>query len=159
MTPTHRSWGTYVLISIVSICATAALIYLTPLKNVALIEPTINDIAPKAFHDQYIKNPDKYLFIDVRPSDVYARSHAPGAISMPLHTLYNTRHALPKSDKEIVLICNEGVASGVGYSYLQHYGFFNIVRVGGGMEKWSAEGLPLEGTAVSSTVTGPAVNH
>ena len=125
--------GKYVLVSLFSILITALLIYLTPLKNIAFIEPTIVDITPTNFQTEYLRSPDKYLFIDVRPADAYDRGHAPGAISMPLHTLYNTRHALPKSGKEIVIICNEGVASGVGYHYLQHFGFFNIVRVGGGI--------------------------
>lgn len=143
----------HVVVSVVTLLVTAAVIYLTPLKNIAIIEPSILDQTPVAFNTEYTADPAQYLFIDVRPSDAYNRAHAPGAISMPLHTLYNTRHSLPKSGKEIVLICNEGIASGVGYHYLQHFGFFNIRRIGGGMEKWIADGLPVEGTAVAPTGT------
>ena len=137
------------MISLASIAVTAGAIYLTPLKNIAVIEPTINDEAPTMFQTEYAQDPQQYLFIDVRPSDAFARAHAVGSINMPLHTLYNTRHTLPKSDKEIVLICNEGVASGVGYHYLQHFGFFNIRRIEGGIEKWIAERLPVEGATVN----------
>ena len=141
----------YVLVSIATLVVTVLAIYLTPLKNINLIEPTILDEAPVAFQTEYKADTGKYLFIDVRPSEAFNRAHAVGSISMPLHTLYNTRHSLPKSGKEIVLICNEGIASGVAYHYLQHFGFFNIRRIGGGVERWTADGLPIEGTAVAPT--------
>lgn len=130
-----------------TVLLTAAAIYLTPLKWVNVIEPTIKDIDPVVFQGDFVKNSDRYLFIDVRSESAYNKVHAVGSVSMPLHTLYDQRHVLPKSGKEIVLICSGGRASGVAYSYLQHYGFFNIVRIEGGIENWIAEGLPVEGTA------------
>lgn len=124
------------------------LFYLTPLRYVALIEPTINDIDPAEFYEMWQKNPDEYVFIDVRNQTMYDQLHAAGSALMPLHTLYDTRHSLPRRDKTIVLICSGGRASGVGYSYLEHYGFRNIRRIKGGIEAWQAAGLPVEGSAV-----------
>lgn len=141
---------TLLLMSLAGALFVAGAIYLTPLKWVPVLEPTINDIDPKAFYDEYVQNPDKYIFIDVRPESVYSVSHAKGSLSMPLHTLYDMRHTLPKRGKEIVLICSGGRASGVGYSYLEHFGFFNISRIEGGIEKWITEGLPTEGSASSA---------
>ena len=46
-------------------------------------------------------------------------------------------------DKEIVLICTGGRASGVGYSYLEHYGFSNIARIEGGINAWADARLPV----------------
>ena len=133
------------LIFIFATLLTASIIYLTPLKNVAVIEPTIDDITPEEFYTLYEADPDKYIFLDVRNSSAYNRLHAAGAELQPLHTLYTERAFLPKNtDKEIVLICSGGVASGVGYSYLEHYGFFNIKRVSGGIAAWDAAGLPVE---------------
>ncbi len=132
----------YLLVCLVSIVATAALIYLTPLKHIALIEPTVRDVESQEFYAKYKENPDQYLFVDVRSADAYTKLHAQGSVSMPLHTLYNLHSSLPRRGKEIVLICSGGVASGVAYSYLQHFGFFNIVRIDGGIEKWIAAGLP-----------------
>lgn len=129
---------------VAAVFLTAALIYLTPLKHINVIEPSIDDIDPKAFQEEYQKNPDKYIFIDVRSQEAYNRAHAKGSKLMPLHTLYNERHLLPKQGKEIVLICSGGVASGVGYSYLEHYGFFNIKRIEGGIENWMLANLPVE---------------
>ncbi len=121
----------------------AALIYLTPLKHIAVIEPTIDDIDPSELHTLLTEKKDDYLFIDVRPPDVYKKLHAEGSINIPLHEFYNQRKLFPKSGKEIVLICSGAVASGVGYSYLEHYGFFNIRRVEGGIEAWKNAGLPV----------------
>ena len=128
----------------VPIIITVLVIYLTPLKNLSIIEPQIKDIPAQEFNDAFRKNPDGYIFIDVRPVADYNRIHASGSISMPLHTLYNERLNLPKRGKTIVLICSGGFASGVGYMYLEHYGFLNVRRVGGGIEAWHATGLPVE---------------
>lgn len=144
---------TNLLILMLGMIAAAGLIYLTPLKNINIIDPVIKDIDAKEFHDAYIKDPSKYIFIDVRPLDVYNKFHAEGATSMPLHTLYDERLNLPKSGKEIVLICSGGRASGVGYMYLEHYGFTNIHRIHGGIETWYGEGLPIVGDS-SSLLSG-----
>lgn len=132
------------LIFVLGLIVSASLIYLTPLKWITVIEPTVTDITPADFYAEYKGNEDQYIFIDVRGEDSYNRLHAAGAINMPLHTLYNERHNLPKKGKKIVLICSGALASGVAFSYLQHYGFFNIVRVEGGIEAWQLEGLPVE---------------
>lgn len=123
---------------------------LTPLKNVALLTPTINDIDPVAFQADYAKNPDDYIFIDVRSPSAFNTIHAEGAISMPLHTLYDEHWTLPKTGKKIVLICSLGRAAGVGYHYLEHHGFFNISRIEGGIEAWQLAGLPVVGNKVFS---------
>jgi rhodanese-related sulfurtransferase len=136
---------------IAAVLVTLAVVYLTPLKHLNVIEPTIDDVPPSEFNADYAKNPDDYLFIDVRPESAYASVHAVGAISMPLHTLYDTRHSLPKSGKEIVLICSGGRASGVGYGYLEHHGFLNIHRIEGGIERWISEGLPVEGSTIEGS--------
>lgn len=133
---------------LVTIVVTAGIIYLTPLKHLAIIEPSIHDIDPVAFYEAYRANPSDFIFIDVRSESSYNRLHAQGSVSMPLHTLYDERHSLPKSGKQIVLICSGGRASGVGYSYLQHFGFTNIARIEGGIEQWALAELPTEGVSV-----------
>src|SRR5689334_9180617 len=98
--------------------ASAALFYLTPLKNLNIIEPQIKDIAPGDFYKMYEKDPEKFIFIDVRPAAVYAEKHAAGSINIPIQNFYDERKNLPKSGKKIVLICSGGRASGVTYMYL-----------------------------------------
>ena len=131
-----------------AILATILIIYLTPLKNLNIIDPRIDNIDPTAFYNEYIKNPDGYIFIDVRPESAYSKLHAVGSINIPLHLLYDERRVLPKHGKTIVLICSGGRASGVAYGYLEHYGFLNLRRVTGGIESWQLQDLPVEGTAL-----------
>lgn len=129
----------------------ASVIFLVPaIRYAPIVEPTVTDIDPTAFYAEYKENPEKYIFLDVRSADAYNKLHAEGSKLQPLHTLYTERHLLPRNDrnKTIVLICSGGFASGVGFSYLQHYGFQNILRVRGGIEGWQAEHLPVVGTDV-----------
>lgn len=133
-----------VLLGLVCLAGGVALTLLTPLKHVALITPTIYDVPATSFYERFKNNPDDFVFIDVRGQESYNRIHAEGSKSMPLHTLYDEWRNLPKNtDKTIVLICSVGRASGVGYHYLQHHGFFNIERIEGGIEGWEMEGLPV----------------
>jgi rhodanese-related sulfurtransferase len=137
----------YVLVLVIGL----AVFYLVPaIRYASIVEPKVKDISSEAFYAKYKENPERYVFLDVRGADAYDRLHAAGAKLQPLHTLYTERYNLPKNDanKEIVLICSGGVASGVAYSYLQHYGFRNIVRIENGIEAWQAAGLPVEGSSV-----------
>lgn len=138
-------------VAIIFVCSALAvsfLIYLTPLKHLNLIEPKIKDVKAEQIYQEIKKEPEKYLFIDVRPKNVYDRLHAEGAINIPLQNLYNDRFQLPKKGKTIVLICSGGIASGVGYHYLEHHGFLNLLRVEGGIEAWQESGLPLKGSVL-----------
>ena len=134
---------TAILVVLLTALVVSSAIYLTPLKHINIIEPSVRDIQSEEFHNLLVENKDKYLFIDVRPADAYNTLHAEGSINIPLHEFYNQRKVFPKKGKEIVLICSGGVASGVGYSYLQHFGFFNVHRIEGGIESWKKAGLPV----------------
>lgn len=143
-----RSIVNYILVSITTAIVVVLIVYLTPLKWANIIEPKIKDVLPVLFYKEYRKDPQKYVFIDVRPADIYAAEHAEGSINIPLHLLYDERKNLPKKGKMIVLICGGGRASGVAYSYLEHYGFRNIRRISGGIEAWEDNGLPIIETTI-----------
>lgn len=132
------------------IIAGVAVVLATPLRFVNLVEPTITEISPADFYAAFNVNPDEFMFIDVRPQQEYKAEHPVGAVNMPLETLYNQRRYLPRHGKTIALICGGAQASGVAFSYLQHFGFLNLVRVTGGLPAWKAAGLP--------TVAGPLPN-
>ncbi len=136
------------VIFVCSALAVSFLIYLTPLKHLNLVQPKIQDIAAGDIYQKMKEEPEKYLFIDVRKKNFYDRLRATGSLNIPLHNLYNDRFQLPKKGKTIVLICSGGVASGVGYHYLEHHGFLNLLRVEGGIEAWQELGLPLEGSVL-----------
>lgn len=144
----HKNTIDAISLVLIGAAIAIALIYLTPLKHLNIIEPTITDIDPRVFYDQYVKDPESYVFIDVRPNRMYRKVHAKGSINIELHQMYNERHNLPKTGKTIILICSGGLASGVAYGYLEHYGFLNIARIAGGIEEWQLEGLPVEEESV-----------
>ena len=144
-------WWKYVATALLAGVLVATAIYATPLRYTDLLEPTIRDVDPVAFYDDFKNNKDGYIFIDVRSASSYKANHAVGSINNPLHTLYDLRHVLPKKGKQIVLIFSGARASGVGFIYLQSYGFRNISRIEGGIEEWTAQGLPVEGAKGSIT--------
>ena len=140
-----------VLSHLLVVVITVSVFYLVPaIRYSSIVEPTVKDVDPATFYADFKLHPDAYVFLDVRGQDAYGKLHAEGSKLQPLHTLYTERYNLPKNDpdKTIVLICSGGVASGVAYSYLEHYGFRNIIRIDGGIENWQAKGLPVVGTNV-----------
>lgn len=143
------STSTLIIASVAAACAAAALILFTPVRWVMLTEPAINDIDAAGFQERFAANPDNFVFLDVRPAAAYTALHAEGSSNMPLHTFFDTWRTLPKDGKEIVLICSGGRASGVAYHFLQHFGFFNIARIHGGIEAWVLAGLPTNGAGTS----------
>jgi len=140
----------YAFLFIIGILVASTIIYTTPLRYLQVVEPIIDDIEPIEFYEQFRTNPDGYVFIDVRSKDSYDKLHAEGSLNIPLVQLSTEREYLPKRDKDIVLICSGGRASGIAYSYLEHYGFFNLKRIAGGVEAWEEAGLPVEETIEES---------
>jgi rhodanese-related sulfurtransferase len=142
---------------VAGVLVASALIMTTPLRFLDIVEPTIHEISPADFYALFKANPDHYLFIDVRTQADYEAGHAEGSVSMPLETLYTQHLYLPKHGKTIVLICNGVQASGVGYGYLEHYGFLNLMRVTGGVPAWKAAGLPVVTGSQPYTATSTAL--
>ncbi len=136
------------------IVVTILLIYLTPLKHLTLIAPISNDIDPKEFYADYSQHRDQYMLIDVRSTTVYNSAHAVGAINIPIENLIDEHFTLPKHGKKIALICTSGRLAGIAYGYLENWGFLNLIRIKGGLENWSLEGLPIEGNNIPHGFSG-----
>ncbi len=153
-----QSWHVVALVAAVAVITTTLLIYLTPLKHLNMISPVMNEVDPAAFQAKFLAHPDDYIFIDVRSPNVYESAHAKGAINIPIENLYDEHYTLPKSGKKIALICTTGRLAAIAYGYLQDWGFTNLVHIQGGLENWSYEGLPIEGTSVFST-GGPDIHQ
>jgi rhodanese-related sulfurtransferase len=136
----------YVLTALFAVCATAVVIYLTPLRHVTFISPAMREMDPKTFYEAYSAHPDDYILVDVRSPNIYQSAHAQGAISIPIENLYDEHYTMPRSGKTIALICTTGRLAAIAYGYLENWGFHNIVHIQGGMLNWTAEGLPIEGS-------------
>lgn len=79
-----------------------------------------------------IKNKDRFLLIDVRTPDEYAKGHIEKSISIPLLTLAGR---IPKiaQDKnmEIVVYCQSGARAKQAVLLLERYGYTNVKNLGG----------------------------
>lgn len=84
------------------------------------------------------------LLIDVREADEYAEGHAPGSVLIPLGQLPNRLAELQASrDQPVALICRSGRRSARAAEILRQAGFSKVYNVEGGMNAWSAAGLPV----------------
>jgi phage shock protein E len=84
--------------------------------------------------------------LDVRQPDEWNAVHIPGATLIPLDQLPARVNEVPK-DKEVVVVCRSGNRSQAGRDILKSAGFSHVTSMSGGMNQWSAAGLP--------TATGP----
>lgn len=123
-----------------------------PIRYSEYFQPTIQDIDPKVAYENILRDPSKYVFIDVRSEGEYLKAHASSSINLPIHYMYDDTHGLKNqkgvplprnTDQEIYLICTGGRLAGVAYSYLEHYGYRNIKRIDQGLAGWNYAGLPI----------------
>jgi rhodanese-related sulfurtransferase len=88
-----------------------------------------------------------WYVLDVRDSRAYAtRGHLSGAVLVPLDALEANVEDLHVRDDQIVLVYADGEARAVAAArILAGYGFPHLRVLGGGIEAWAREGLPVEG--------------
>lgn len=118
------------------------LFYLTPLKHVNILNPGVKKIAPADFYDEYVKNPDRYVAIDIRVKELRARDYPEMAISTPLYGFMGIVDALPRN-KSIIVFCESNFSATVAYNVLQNQGFRDVRIIDGGTPAWREAGLPL----------------
>ncbi|MGD7653521.1 MAG: molybdopterin-synthase adenylyltransferase MoeB [Verrucomicrobiales bacterium] len=75
------------------------------------------------------------ILLDVREPFEHAMTHIDGALLMPLGSVPERFHELPK-DKEILVLCKAGVRSAMAAEFLLDHGFRNIKNIEGGMNAW-----------------------
>ena len=82
--------------------------------------------------------------IDVRPAEEYEQAHLPGAICVPLGAVKYFARTAPKR-KQVVAYCRGPycVFALKAVAELKKRGI-NAARLEGGVQEWSAAGLPLE---------------
>jgi hydroxyacylglutathione hydrolase len=80
--------------------------------------------------------------IDVRNLDEWAEGHIPGASHIMLGYLADRAGEIP-AGKPVIVQCRAGNRSAVGASILQAQGVSVVANLIGGIEEWSAAGLPV----------------
>ena len=104
---------------------------------------------------------NRYVVVDVRPADDYAKGHVPGAISVPIDVLFRPESLarLPSREKPIVLVCQSGHTESMALGGLAALGYEPwVMRFG--MIGWNAEtkvkvGSPLQEGDTVRGVGGP----
>ncbi|MCH7595799.1 MAG: pyridoxal-phosphate dependent enzyme [Planctomycetes bacterium] len=95
-----------------------------------------------------LESTDKPLLIDVRPPDMFAKTHLSGSVNIPEETLPDRVDELPEDrDTAIVTICGIGKFSKHTVLYLKSLGYRNVRSLKGGVNEWIRKGQPTESTA------------
>ena len=86
--------------------------------------------------------------VDVREPQEFndELGHVPGARLIPLSMLQDEIPSLDRA-RPIVTVCRAGGRSAQGSLMLQKAGLARIANLSGGMLRWHAEGLPVDGSA------------
>jgi sulfur dioxygenase len=104
-------------------------------------------ITPADTHAR-LGNDSLYLFLDVRTQQEFdgPSGHVPGSILIPVQELEaRVAELAPYKSKTIIAVCRSGNRSGVATRFLLGQGY-RAVNMTGGMNRWNAEGLPVQHT-------------
>ena len=84
--------------------------------------------------------------VDVREPDEFngPLGHVPGAKLIPLGTLLERAASIPK-EKPVVVVCRSGARSAQATLMLGKAGFDKVANLSGGMLRWRAQRLTVEG--------------
>jgi hydroxyacylglutathione hydrolase len=80
--------------------------------------------------------------LDVRAAEEWTAGHIDGAVNVHAGQLAERMAEVPAGDGPLAVTCAGGYRSTVAVSVLESAGFDNIINVTGGMDAWTAAGLP-----------------
>ncbi len=85
------------------------------------------------------------IFLDLRPRSAFARTHIPGAISIPAEELESRYLDLP-NDRTIITYCDCPLeeTSAQAALFLRTHNFPSATALRGGIEGWIQSGYPIE---------------
>jgi cysteine synthase/rhodanese-related sulfurtransferase len=114
------------------------------LANIADIARASDDVIEPTSARALLEGPEHAALVDVRSPEEYASGHASGAASVPLPDLVGGWAAGLPEDKAapIVTICKVGERSLYGMLLLKAMGYQRVKSVRGGLQAWTAAGLP-----------------
>ena len=101
-------------------------------------ECTVDDVKTKLDQGQ------KFLLIDVREDNEYAKDHLPGAIHLGKGIIErDIEQRVPELDAPMVLYCGGGFRSAMAADNLQKMGYTNVISMDGGIRVWRERNYPL----------------
>lgn len=87
---------------------------------------------------------EKFLLIDVREDNEYAKDHLPSAIHLGKGIIERDIEArVPDLNTPMILYCGGGFRSALAADNLQKMGYTQVVSMDGGIRGWREKGFPL----------------
>ncbi len=102
----------------------------------------VQDITPADYQAQFSADMSSHLLIDVRTPEEFATGHIAGAVNIPVDDLAGRLAEVPMN-QQIVVYCRSGNRSAQAAQILAEAGYSGISDLGG-LNAWTAQGLPLE---------------
>jgi rhodanese-related sulfurtransferase len=86
---------------------------------------------------------EKFLLIDVREDNEWAKGHLPGAVHLGKGIIErDIEQRAPDTSSKLVLYCGGGFRSALAAENLQRMGYTNVESMDGGWKGWLDAGLP-----------------
>lgn len=105
----------------------------------------------------------RYVLVDVRQPESFAKAHLSGSVSWPLDNI----ESLPGADdlpeplrgRSLILICDGGPSSALGALRLRTLGLAEVFSVRGGLQSWIAQASAVEPFAPMMDLPGGEVGR
>jgi len=86
---------------------------------------------------------EKFLLVDVREENEWAKGHLPGAIHLGKGIIErDIEQRVPDTSAKLVLYCGGGFRSALAAENLEKMGYTNVESMDGGWKGWLDAGLP-----------------
>jgi rhodanese-related sulfurtransferase len=86
---------------------------------------------------------EKFLLVDVREDNEWAKGHLPGAVHLGKGIIErDIEQRAPDTNAKIILYCGGGFRSALAAENLQKMGYTNVESMDGGWKGWVEAGLP-----------------
>jgi rhodanese-related sulfurtransferase len=86
---------------------------------------------------------EKFLLIDVREDNEWAKGHLPGAVHLGKGIIErDIEQRAPDTTAKLILYCGGGFRSALAAENLQKMGYTNVESMDGGWKGWLDAGLP-----------------
>jgi rhodanese-related sulfurtransferase len=101
-------------------------------------ETTVDEVKSK------LDRGEKFLLIDVREDNEYAKDHLPGAIHLGKGIIERDIEVrVPDLNAPMILYCGGGFRSALAADNLQKMGYTQVISMDGGIRGWREKGFPL----------------
>jgi rhodanese-related sulfurtransferase len=86
---------------------------------------------------------EKFLLVDVREDNEWAKGHLPGAVHLGKGIIErDIEQQVPDTGAKVILYCGGGFRSALAAENLQKMGYTNVESMDGGWRGWVEAGLP-----------------